>query len=517
MNNITVYWIEDNPIISNEEEINGLNFPKLLHKDFFTYYLFQHPKQVEEYLTMINILTSNDGITSIAKNCPAALPDIVVFDYKMFDAFSRNTNALQYSNQEHFNFLQTTSVNHQIKNCYPKLFETQALFLEREDVKKGEYMGDKFKNELKAAAIESDDEFGLYSGIAIIREFKDYITFGVPATINKADKSRMSYNSLFYEWINSYDLKGTIERPVQDAANESKDWDNILKFAIDRLRKRIVAQMQSCKITLMYYQLVELAERVPSEIAKRNLTFQSYYGERTLSLDGLFFDETDLVTRDEKIKAWACELLEKMPLSNSVIKKSIDLSTQLWNAYLNCFEDRMILSDYTYRLAELNDVEKEYLVQVKKRLDFDDTTGLIAKDKQISIRTLLDKEDVEVKRLTVLHAITDANIQLEKQRIESGHNEKYSPLSEWENFNILFPKANLTDQILLPMHFEDETPKGVITEKDRKWMFRNLTTKENKVSEGNLFQFVKWISKGEKEVLKSIFYKEKKYYPEWLK
>lgn len=510
MNRITVFWIEDNPIIKNEETINGLKYPKFLHVEDFNYFLFQHPKQVQEFLSMISVVGLNDISTNLAEKCPSALPDIVVFDYKMFDAFSRNNNALQYANEHHFTFLKEKSASHKLQETFHSLFKTNTLFLDTEDVKNGRYMGDKFKAEFKADMIQPDDEFGLYCGITMIREFKDHVTVGVPATINKVDKTTMSYSSLFYEWINSYDLKGAIDRPAEE--EEMKDWSKILDFSAGLLRLRIETQIQVGKATPDYSQLIALTEgNIPDE---RIFSFQTIYGKRDLPLDGLFIDKTDKSERNIKIAGWATDILNKLPFTNLVIKKSNETATTLWNTYLNVFEDRIVLSDYSSRKGSLNATETAYLEEVKARLGVNPTTGLIANE--CSIKTLMQSEkDKNVKRLTFLIAVTNATIELEKQRFESNFNEKYAAFTTYEYVNILFPKVNFKSSLLLPINVTDKDKQ---TETERKWLSDNLTIDRSvKVTVGDIFQIEKWILKGEKEILKALFYKDSKYFPQWLK
>ena len=307
MNRITIFWIEDNPIQNNVDIVKGKEYPKLFHENLFDYCIFQHPKQVEEYLSLMNAL--NGRVKFLAIKCQGALPDIIVFDYKLSEAFTNNNNALSYTDDDQYKFLKDTSASHKIKEVFPDI-TNEVLFLDRSDVRDGLYMGDKFKSEIKADKILQDDEFGLYCGITILREFKEHASVGVPATINKFEKSAMSYNSLFYEWVNSYDLKGAIERPVK--IDEVKNWSKILEFSTDLLRKRIVIQVESGKIQLDLQQLIDLnSGKFPAfdNHDERIFTFTSVYGTRHLPLDGLFID-TGLPERDEAIKNWAGELLD---------------------------------------------------------------------------------------------------------------------------------------------------------------------------------------------------------------
>lgn len=542
---INILWIEDNPLTNSlSADIINKRFGKQLfdssfsaipaidfegdNEEYFQYFnlkILQHPEEIKEYIILCNLVEDIYGPTALGE-LDGVIPEIVPFDYQLADNITINIEGnekfyIPYdekwkSVRNYFN------PNHKILEKYelltPYLESTDYKYKVDDFIKRINYItagGNHNVNQDKSALIDNatgkgKDDLGLYSGIEILRLFRNHACVGIPATRNKSKRESLHAFSKYYEWLNENDLSTALDRKKR----ENKSWDSIIEDGVKQLKIRIKTLVKSSKITPSFTQLNKLAG---GDITERNFSFNSIYGKRILPLDGLFID-VPVLTRDESIAIWAGEILQNLPLSNEVIKESIALSNQLWNAYLNCFEDRMILSDYTYRHSSLNKEEKDYLVEVKKRLDIEDKTGLIAEDKQISIKTLLAKvKDVAVKRLVLLHVITKADIELEKQRKESNYNEKYSPLTQWENFSILFPKANFKDQILLPMHFKGETDKASITDTDRKWLLRNLTTPGNKVTEAILFQFNDWISKGEKEVLKSIFYKEEKYHPKWLK
>lgn len=509
-NRLTVFWIEDNPIQSNVERINGKQYPKFLHEELFNYCLFQHPKQVEEYLSMISVLKSKSH--ELAEICEIALPDIIAFDYKMADAFKNNQHALSYYDEDHRRYLISKSACHKLKQKFEKQLKSQPLFLDREDVNGLEYGGDEFIKEIKATELQLDDEFGLYCGITIVREFKEYITVGVPATINKADKAgTMSYNSLFFEWLNSYDLKGAIDRPAD--ANEMKEWTKILSFSVRLLRERIVAQIQTGKATPDYSQLNSLAEgNIPGD---RIFSFETIYGKRDLPLDGLFIDITDKGEQKNRIKQWAEEILKKLPVDNTIIKKA-DVTVQtLWETYRDSFEDRIVLSDYSRRKDILNDAEQKRLKEAREKL------GVKSDDKieqECSIKTLLDKlkeNKTNIIRLTFLMLIAGADIKLNKQRRESKFNSKYYELTEEEYVNLLFPKVNFKNPLLLTMNIEKD--KSGHIEAQTTWLVNNLKSGESKVTLKTLFQIDEWILKGEKEVLRSFYYPDSKYFPQWLK
>lgn len=573
---IVVYWIEDNPIFDNKNTINGVEYPRFSEEDNFIYYLFQHPMQVKEYLQMISNLNPVER-TSFADKCQAALPDIVVFDYLIKEGLqSTNNNGLNYTNEFQLEFLRKKSVSHCICKAFKR--DSSNLFLELPKVQTGRYTEDAFKKELNVENLDATNEFGLYCGLAIVREFKDYTTVGIPATLFHKDNTKKTQSSIFYEWLNSYDLKDAIDRPADDSA---KSWKSILEFSAQILRTRIVAQIQTGKATPDYTQLCALAEgNIPDE---RIFSFKTIYGKRDLPLDGLFIDKSNEIEAKEKddfiqfvdekkkalgqlnsekeklekksdksdkekkkiaeivssinelskrvetlesfnknernIEIWrfANTILSKLPISNAVIKKSNETAIALWNIYLKEFEDRIVLSDYSSRNGSLNATETAYLEELKTRLGVNSTTGLIGRE--CSIQTLLINKrttNVNIIRLTALITLTKATIELEKQRVKSNFSEKYTSFTKYEYLDILYPKANFKEPLLLSLNVE--TDKDGFTEKARSWLSNNLTIdSQNEVKIGDIFKFENWILKGEKEILKSIFFNDNEYHPQWLK
>jgi len=531
MNKITVFWIEDNPIIDNCEEINGVKIPKLIHKDFFNYCLFQHPKEVEEYLTMICKLTDDENTSHLADNCPIALPDIVVFDYKLSDNLNtRNSNALLYSNADHLNFIKNTSANLKIKEYFPKSFNSKVLFIERDDVLNGNYSGDEFAKELHASSLQDDDEFGLYCGIAILREFKDYVTCGIPATINKADKSTMKYNSLFYEWLNSYDLKGAIERPDKS----SKSWTEILNFSIKIYRKRIENQINSSKIIINLSQLMNYVEALPIDQEQRIFSFESVYGERHLPLDGLFIDMVDIEQRDHAIMEWIKgkdnfddnkhNLLGILSTTTSIHVPEINNAKLkykgIYDTYKGKFLERILLSDFSRR-------DKESLLGNYKEL-FDNLklkyciaeNGEIHEDQLCSIERLFNNKELKESqkkqqelRLTVLMLATRLWID---HQIGNADNSEIS-LTKEDYYYVLNPIVNapgsVSNPLTLLMHCD--IPGSTFMDSFQKFLKRSCAN----IPESDWSHFKGWIKPGEQKVLKAFFQSELfnlKKLPDWL-
>jgi hypothetical protein len=521
---ITILWIEDNPGLSDKEKVvidsEEFEIPSLKtlddNKENFSLKILQHPEEIKEYLSMCNKVAEKEGTFKLAE-IDGVVPDIVVFDYMLSENFNTSgKHCISYAKgfkPVRVLFNPVYNLKEEFKET---LFKDYELFPERSRNYKTEFFFRSINGQLTDednAVVEQDvqstvnDEFGLFAGISVVRFFKDYVTCGLPATFNKKDRNTLQPTAKFYEWLNGYDLENALQRENKG----KKDWKSILVDGVQLLRKRIETQIQTGKATPDYSLLNALAEGNISN--ERIFSFETIYGKRDLPLDGLFIDVARKDEQNKKINEWAKELLNKLPLTNAVIKKSNETATTLWNTYLNVFEDRIVLSDYSSRNGILNAIETAYLEEVKTRLGIN-TAGLIANE--CSIKTLLQSEkDKNVKRLTFLVAVTNATIELEKQRVESNFNEKYAAFTTYEYVNILFPKVNFKSSVLLSMNVTDKDKQ---TETERKWLSDNLTIdKSNKVTVGDIFKIEKWILKGEKEILKSLFYKDSKYFPQWLK
>ena len=510
---LNIFWIEDNPKQTKLKVIDGLKFPSFdlnsieNTEEILSFKLFQHPVEVKEYLSMIYELNEKGLSARLCEKCCAALPDIVVFDYKLSDNFStRNPKALQYSNDNELSFLENHSASLEMKKAFKEEFLERVLFIERKDVKGKEkkYNGEEFKDEISAKTVDKlDDEFGLYSGIAIVREFKDFITLGVPATFNKVDTSKMTENSLFYEWLNSYDIKDAIQRPDKG----SKDWDDILKFALPLLRDRIENQIKSGKIIPDYKQLVNL---VQSNTTEEAFSFQSAYGERHLPLEALFIDKTETVSE------WASGILTNLPVDNEVIARAKEVGKLLWEVYKNEFGKRIDLAEYCYRENELDTFEQKEFDRLKN--EFVGKTGKFGKE--ISILELLAdyKQNNSTLRLTTLYVAASGNIAMNSCKKHSPARDIYNDFDEYEYFNMLFPKVLYKDyKFLLPMHIEGKDQKSrMIDNKGAKTLERQLLG-DKKSKKMRWYDFGIWIEEGEKQVLRMILYKHQEHFPVWLK
>lgn len=509
MNSINIYWIEDNPIQDDILIKDGVKYPSFKisgGQGLFSFKLFQHPLEVREYLSMIEAINNQGLAKNLGEKCCRAIPDIIVFDYKLSDNFTTsNPSALQYNRHGQASFLREHSASLELKECFKKEFSERELFIERADVIEGNYNSDEFQSALGIDVFTLDDEFGLFAGIAVVREFKDYITLGIPATFNKADKKAMSQNSLFYEWLNSYDIEDAIQRPDKG----SKNWDDILKFALPLLRKRIETQIRTGKVTPHYYQLINLSNGTSED---NIISFTSAYGERHLPLDGLFLD------KKQTVEDWASGLIDSLPTSSEVIAKAVKVSDHLWDIYCKKFVDRIDLSDYKFRETRGGlDAEEKKKFETLKQTYCEGEKFKMEFSVQQSFEHLT--EDTSTVRLTVLHLAARAEIEMSKCSKAAPNSPSYSELSKPERFNVLFPFYDLigeTGSLLLPMHAMSAWTK--LSDRGRKWLADNLNLNNDsvKVTRSNCLDFKKWITAGEKILLRAIYYQDKDFYPKWF-
>jgi hypothetical protein len=522
---LVIFWIEDNPIQREVLDGDGTSYPDFDipggKESLLSIKLFQHPMEVREYLEMIFLLGRSKHAHTLGETCPDGLPDIIVFDYKLSDNFGTSSpNALLYHNPKQLQFLRDHSAAYALKRAFPDLFAGRELFMEREDVLAGNYSSDLLKKELNASTdIQCiDDEFGLFCGISILREFREYISVALPATFTKSDKSAMTINSLFYEWLNGYDIKQAIER--EDRNNKS--WTNIIGFALPHLRRQVENQLRKGSISLSLEQLEKHADGVTLGEQEKVLSMRSDYGKRDIPLDALFLTESDDRLRGKKIKEWAARLIDTLPLSD-IMQKAMLRYKILWQTFLDRFEQRIILSEYTYKINELDEKERLLLANVRLALNVDPVTDEIGREHQCSIQTVSDLRDPHVIRLTVLLIVTRAAIDMAKELAEGSEDEsraahfdgKFTQLTAGTYFNILFPVVNFGEDLFLPMNIDDSVKRDKAVQGKKLWLSRNLSIPEAPVQLKDLFRFDQWITPQERQLLQSVFYDDREYFPAW--
>lgn len=294
MDKINIFWIEDNPLFGTAKGTSSRldDFKnRLPDGDNFSISIFQHPFEVREFLEMKNSL--KDKWSTFSIECPQNIPDVVVFDYKLSEAYKpSNDNSLSYEETREYNLLRTMSANLKFKKAFPGLF-TKDLFIELNRAQRiGNNIAFATSMEIDAGSLATlNDEFGLFCGLSIIREFKESITCGVPASVNKPDIGDLNVNSAFFEWVNKYDLDTALEK--EDRSSKDLKGD-VIPFAIRLLRQRILEQLSTGRITIDLNCIIILYDSFENEnelnnIGNKTFKFNSSYGFRKLPLNGLFY------------------------------------------------------------------------------------------------------------------------------------------------------------------------------------------------------------------------------------
>lgn len=422
MNKINIFWIEDNPKL---EDVTIDRFEKrsLPNKDLFSISLFQHPIEVLEYIKLNSQLKSDGSHKSIAEKCSDVIPDIIVFDYKLSDNFIGNhPGSFYYRKPKELEFLKRKSASIKLKAHF-KALEGQTLFLEREDVAEGELDNELLDFDyLSFSKFQGmNDEFGLYCGITLLKEFEDSITHAIPSTKNFNDKELLSATSKFYEWINSArDNYALNEKNV-----ESKLWRDILGAALPQLRKRINFQITQGKIIPNITQLMRFANGNTDE---GFFEFSSAYGFRKLPLAGLFADALKAQEKAESIVRFAKTILFNYK-NAKVYSDAVKSSETLINGYRNkvVVDNRLKLSELTVKSCngqKLTASEKKELdnlltefgigkVQLKNAIDNKRADTQNIKNHVVDFRQEKSDNDLQLNRLIVL--FTDLRMHLHWQ------------------------------------------------------------------------------------------------------
>lgn len=560
---INILWIEDNPLQNalygkqiNErsqsdlldQSFNNDRIPAVFFNDenrelhkFFSLKLLQHPEEIREYVSACLEVEDKKGAKALG-NTMGAIPEIIVFDYKLLDGIDLegaiekeaivpyisdmkpireilNPTFEIYKN--HQDIFQNRmpyfedSDNHSyhltdfIKRINGKIFTSNDIAKNAEDDSKVEE-NSATNSEILEEILKKDeselvnDQLGLFAGVVISRLFKEHSSIAIPATFNHPDISRMHISSKFFEWINGYDLGDMFGSNFRG----EKDWDKIIPHGIEKLRIRIEQQVKSGKVIPNYEQLVHLSSS--PNIKEGIFSFTSIYGDRHLPLQGLFIGVPEEI-KIEKIKDWANNLIKNLPKNNADIDKATQVSETLWNTYIEHFEERILLSDYTLREDSLNDGERNAFEDIKKL--FCDRTDKIKKSKEVSIDSLFSSKDkIATKRLAVLLTVAKAWIQLEKCKKNALPKEEYAQIDKEDYIYMLFPLTNTIDNLLLPMHKDKAKNFG----KFDKSMPKNLSLPESLVITKNWYLFNEWILPGERRLINSVYFKEKEFLPNWL-
>jgi len=556
---ITILWIEDNPLQNSlygkqinkqsesnrfEAEFAGTRIPAIFFtredqklSRHFRLKVLQHPEEIKEYVSACLELEDKKGPKQLGVT-NGALPEIIVFDYKLFEFEGDENDTLKppeivpYTSRmkpvrQRLNPVFEIYAMHQ--DIFPNrtpFFEDPKIdsyglidFVKAINRKSGTPTNEKTTvpatSELTSDILAKDilelrnDQLGLLSGVVISRLFREHACVAVPATFNHPDVSRMHISSKFFEWVNGFDLGEMFSSGVRG----EKEWDQIIPHGVKKLRIKIQEQLKSGKLIPSYAELIDLSSNDATG-SQRVFSFRNSYGERQLPLEALFIDKRG-GQRDIETKEWAKALIGELKQNDTDIEKALKASEDLWNVYVSeNFRDRMELSNLGYWDNIGVDVEKERFEELKNKFFGKDQKIKDERSIQTAFSKLGNTTISFTLRLAMLHLATTAAIRMNQCREHALDKGIYRELDELELFNLFFPLVNLkNNSLMLPTQVKGKTEKRDLMEQGEGWLYRKLG-----VGRSNCFDFKNWpLLPGEKLLLRSIFFKQDKFFPAWLR
>lgn len=569
---ITILLIEDNPAqegikakdlkyrgsdigsLDDNIDVPGINFKKKGNKELHNLFILkvlQHPEEIKEFIS--NCLEKEDKEGSVALGGVAGIvPEIVVFDYKLYNNIEINSESddqgevkrhIKYWSsfqklREHYNpnFLfnkeqhleKKENENYTVKDFIERINKDQNI------------TGNEAWYKLDEKRLKEDD-LGLYAGVEITRLFRNHASIGIPATSNKENIKNLHTFSKFYEWVNDYDLGTMFSREERG----NKDWDSVITAAVKQLRIRIETQLKSYKITLNLTQILAWSNEHPTEqekqiINERNFTFQSAYGVRNLSLDGLFIDvEAD--KRDVAIKLWVNGLLKNIKGDSYATAK--DASTKLIEAYqaVPVIRNRVSLSELAVKLCNnetlsskdnknLQDLLVEFGIgkpQITNcinnmKADGDNLTNKVVEYREVKAGTNEENRLIILFTDLQLHKVWQNFCKMNENALLDGQISAFlkSPPTLDDLRAALFPIPK--NPLVLPYHYHLLNDKNKFKSKDPFDVWDKHLGRDMDNDKGIFYksEYPKNLTNGEKQLALSFSLDiglEIKYQPSWLK
>jgi hypothetical protein len=541
LSKIGILLIDDKPVSlirpgtsspSLQFGFNDKNYPEALIGSYFQLCWLQSPRDVREFRSFTEELIQQYGHAALAKD--GFVPEIVLFDYRLspgmgnfIDLESKGDLELEtyksliptyrlaqrLGKQTHrfpnWELLkeELAAALREVEAEFPAARFPEMSASDKSDIARSKVKRDRLEHfDEPAIFFTGKDDMGCYAGGLVTLQFKDHPCVGVPIT-SKNGVTDVSPDALYFEWLLSEDF----DHQFGNKYGRSPYWDEIIPCAVFLLRQRITSLVRTGKVVPDYDQLQRISTLQDGEA--RAFSFVSAYGERHLPLDGLFIDFTEDEERAAEIKVWAEGLLKCLPRSESEIARAIQVSETLWDEYVVRFGDRIELSNLAYWSQERKLTPEEQARLERLKSEFGVVRGRIRDE--VSIQKLFSGnkggKDFTV-RLAALHLVTRAAIEMNKLKKDALHKAIFREFEVYEYFNLLFPTVSLKDNLVLPMHVENETDKNKLTDGGKKWLHRKLG-----VAEKDWANFEVWITPGEKLLLKSFFFALDEYYPVWLK
>ena len=569
---INILWIEDNPLtnslsaeIVNKRvgkelfdyslsDIPAINF-KGENEDCFRFFdlkILQHPEEIKEYIKLCNLVEDKYGPVALGE-LDGVIPEIVAFDYQLADNIAINMEGrdkfyIPYdvkwkSVRKYFN--PNFKILEKYKLLTPHLESSNIKYKVDDFIKRINYIktGEQFNvNKDKSELVDNTtgkgrDDLGLYSGIEVLRLFRNHACIGIPATRNKAKRESLHSFSKYYEWLNENDLSTALDRKERD----NKSWDSIIKDGVKQLKIRIINLVETNKITLNLSQLMEYAgDNIPKEPDKRILSFQTAYGVRHLPLDGLFIDSPKK-ERELAIAEWAKIVLQIF--KTGPYKTARDISTKLIQAYqaVPVIRNRVRLSELAVKLCNnetlsskednnLTDLMVEFGIgnpQITNCINNGKADGDNLTNKVVEYREVKASENAENRLIILftdlqLHKVWQNFCKMNENAILDGQISALlkSPPTLDDLRAALFPIPK--NPLVLPYHYHLLNDKTKFKSKDPFDVWDKHLGRDMEDNKGIFYksEYPKNISSGEKQLALSFALDiglENKYHPSWFK
>ena len=359
---IRILLLDDNPesLVVSE---NGITVPMM-------------PRELERYFEPLWLATSEEarefrvGLLAVASVSPELLgaknviPEILIFDYDLLKDKTRVKDRATVG-----------KVGYEKISPLPRLSEAMREAQITLESLKGETTCPRVERRSfvstpeQGAAAKATDNSGCFAGGLLLAGLSDHPCAGIPSTRWGSDKTKGSEAAIF-EWL----LERDSDRSFEEKGRQWPNWEELIRYAVPRLRKRISELDNANLITLSMQDLFTLSTS-GSLKGTEVLRVWSRYGLRHLPLTALFIDHAEM-DRSREVKAWAIERLEAL-LERSVpgaqltqakedLMQGQRIAGQLWQLYTSEIRLRRERLADLVKQQETNSLSKEEQQELDK-------------------------------------------------------------------------------------------------------------------------------------------------------
>ena len=360
---IRILLLDDNPesLVVTE---NGVTVPVL-------------PPALEQYFEPLWLATAEesrefrDGVLAVGSVAPELLgtksiiPEILIFDYDLLKDKTRVQDRATVGKRGYESISPLPRLSEALKAARIILAPLE-----------GEKICPRLERRSLAPTTEESgrkgaDNSGCFAGGLLLAGFSDHPCAAIPSTVWGNDKTKGTEAAIF-EWL----LERDSDRSFEEKGRRWPNWNELLSYAIPRLRKRIQQLDDANLITISEDDLFNLSENLSVEY----LRIWSRYGLRQLPVDALFLDIPKERIHFERTK-WAAQRLnnllkkaspeqaQKLPQAKEDIRNGRKITDDIWKIYDSDWPTRREqLADLLGKeniTGALTDTEREQLAAEK--------------------------------------------------------------------------------------------------------------------------------------------------------